>query len=154
MALGLPSTSIGAAAVILVLVHILRSEEGTVRSQGAMAKASIKPVLGGLLSIMSGLLGGVIVNPIVLSFVFGIHWNLGTMVMFFLPSLACGIMAVAGGLSAMRRRRYWLALLGSALAIPSLVFMGVPAFVLVATSRDEFGGIRPAGPRADAAERP
>jgi hypothetical protein len=151
MVFGLPTTSIGLVLEILLLDYLRGAGRNAVRHHDTVAKASIRPVLGGLLSIISGLLGGVIVNPIVLLFVLGFHGNFATMALLLVPSIVCGLLAVVGGVLAVRRRRYRMALLGSIMAIPSLVFMGVPAFVLVAASRNEFGDTVPTNPQMVAA---
>ena len=49
-----------------------------------------------------------------------------------------GIVAVVGGISATRRRRFGLSLAGAICALPS-VFLGIPAVILVALGKREFG---------------
>jgi hypothetical protein len=62
-----------------------------------------------------------------------VHWPiLGA---FF---VALGIVAVVGGISAIRRKRFGLSLAGAICALPS-VFLGIPAVALVALGKREFG---------------
>jgi hypothetical protein len=49
-----------------------------------------------------------------------------------------GIAAVVGGISATRGRRFALSLAGAMCALPS-VFLGIPAVILVALGKREFG---------------
>ena len=49
-----------------------------------------------------------------------------------------GIVAIIGGVYAIRRRNWGLALAGSILAVPGIPPAGVLALVLVAISRKEF----------------
>jgi hypothetical protein len=48
-----------------------------------------------------------------------------------------GIVAVVGGISAIRRKRFGLSLAGAICALPS-VFLGIAAVVLVALGKREF----------------
>ena len=45
---------------------------------------------------------------------------------------------IAGGIAALQRRRFGLALAGGICAILSLLFLGIPALILIAQSRGEF----------------
>jgi len=49
-----------------------------------------------------------------------------------------GIVAVVGGISAVRRGRFGLSLAGAICALPS-VFLGIPAVIVVAPGKREFG---------------
>jgi hypothetical protein len=49
-----------------------------------------------------------------------------------------GIVAVVGGISAIRRKRFGLSLAGAICALPS-VFLGIAAVILVALGKREFG---------------
>ena len=53
--------------------------------------------------------------------------------------IVVGIIAIAGGVSTLRRRNWGLALAGSILAVPGIPPAGVFALILVAMSRKEFG---------------
>jgi len=48
-----------------------------------------------------------------------------------------GIMAIAGGVSAVRRRSFSLALAGAICALPSIVF-GILALIFISLAREEF----------------
>jgi hypothetical protein len=52
--------------------------------------------------------------------------------------IVVGAIAIAGGVSAVRRQNWGLALAGSILAIPGIPPLGVLALILVAMSRKEF----------------
>ncbi len=112
-----------------------------------------KPVTGGVLSIVSGSLsvaaaltllifGGVLSGLLatiglsgILSFIpfplFGI---------FAIPLLILGIIAIAGGACAVRRRSWPMALAGAicALIAAQITILGVLAIVFIAMGRDEF----------------
>jgi hypothetical protein len=48
-----------------------------------------------------------------------------------------GIVAIVGGISAIRRKRFGLSLAGAICAIPSVI-LGIPAVILVSLARREF----------------
>ncbi len=120
------------------------------------AKRSGKLTAGGVLSIISGAAGiipGIILlalPDIFLSFlqtpppdsipmtpeISGILR--GAFIAGGISSLALGGVAVAGGIAALQRRRFGLALAGGICAILSLFFLGIPALILIAQSRGEF----------------
>ena len=52
-----------------------------------------------------------------------------------------GIVAVVGGVSAIRRKRFGLSLAGAICALPS-VFVGILAVILIAPGKREFDGVR------------
>ena len=52
--------------------------------------------------------------------------------------ITVGIIAIVGGVMAIRRRNWGLALAGSILAVPGIPPAGVVALILVAMSRKEF----------------
>ncbi len=106
-----------------------------------------KPIIGGILTIVSGLLGllGIAsyaigfgdagsgigkgdMPPFVPSIIFGMS----------IPAIAIAILAVAGGIFAVLRKRWRWSLAGSIAAVLSLIILGVPAVVLIALSKDEF----------------
>jgi hypothetical protein len=49
-----------------------------------------------------------------------------------------GIIAMAGGISAIRRKRFGLSLVGAICALPSVI-LGIPAVIFVALRKREFG---------------
>ena len=94
-----------------------------------------KPIVGGILSIASGL-------PLLiigLGMLFGEYgkdaWQA---LVWFSPFLIVfGIAPIVGGIFAIRRRRWILALLGSIGGIFSF-YLAIPAIVLIAISKVEF----------------
>ena len=106
-----------------------------------------KPIIGGILSIFSGLLGllgtysysigfgeagsGIgkgDMPPFVPSIIFGMP----------VPAIIIALIAIVGGVLAIMRRRWRWALTGSIAAVLSLIFTGIPAIVLIAISKREF----------------
>jgi hypothetical protein len=53
-------------------------------------------------------------------------------------SLAFGIVALVGGIQALRRRAWGLALAGSILALPSSFILGLLSIIFVSTGKKEF----------------
>lgn len=110
-------------------------------------KKTKKPVVGGILTILSGLLGllGIAsytigfgdpgsgigkgdMPPFVPSIIFGMS----------VPSAIIALVAVAGGGMALFRRHWRWSLAGAIAAALSLILIGIPVVILVALSRDEF----------------
>ena len=106
-----------------------------------------KPIIGGILTIFSGLLGllGIAsyaigfgdpgsgigkgdMPPFVPSIIFGMS----------IPAIVIAILAVVGGILALMRKRWPWSLAGSIAAALSLIILGIPAIVLIALSKDEF----------------
>jgi hypothetical protein len=106
-----------------------------------------KPIIGGTLTIASGLLGllGIAsyaigfgeagsgigkgdMPPFVPSIIFGMS----------IPAVVIAVLAVAGGILAVLRKRWRWSLAGSIAAALSLIILGIPAVALIALSKDEF----------------
>ena len=106
-----------------------------------------RPIIGGILTILSGLLGtvGIIsysiglgdpgsgigkgdMPPFVPSIIFGMS----------IPAIVIAILAVIGGVFALMRKRWRWSLAGSIAAALSLIILGIPAVVMIALSKDEF----------------
>ncbi|MBN2187309.1 MAG: hypothetical protein JW732_07680 [Dehalococcoidia bacterium] len=106
-----------------------------------------KPIIGGILTISSGLLGlmGIAsyaigfgdpgsgvgkgdMPPFVPSIIFGMS----------IPAIVIAILAIVGGILAVMRKRWRWSLAGSIAAALSLIILGIPAVVLIALSKDEF----------------
>ncbi|UCG54776.1 MAG: hypothetical protein JSV32_00730, partial [Dehalococcoidia bacterium] len=100
-------------------------------------KKTWKPIVGGILSIASGL-PFLIIGLLML---FGeyeeIAWQ--ALVWFSPFLLVFGIAPIVAGIFAIRRRRWRLALLGSIGGILAFYLAG-PALILIAISRGEFEG--------------
>ena len=107
-----------------------------------------KPVIGGMLAIISGLLGllGIYsyaiglgapgsgigkgdMPPFVPSIIFGMP----------IPATVIALLAITGGILALLRKQWWWSLTGSIAAALSMILLGIPAVVLIALSKEEFG---------------
>ena len=106
-----------------------------------------KPIIGGILTILSGLLGllGIFsyavgfgepgsgigkgdMPPFVPSIIFGLP----------IPATLIALLSIAGGVFALRRRLWRWSLAGAIAAALSLILLGIPATILIALSRAEF----------------
>ncbi len=104
-----------------------------------------KPTTGGILSIIAGAIG--VLFGLVLAVAGGI---LGTILGAFIPfiggavvglfaiPLLLGIVAIIGGIYALKRRIWGLALAGSICAFFCVWFLGIPAIIFVAIGKGEF----------------
>ena len=117
-------------------------------------KNSGKPIAAGVLNIIAGVLGiiGAIGMFIGFSFITN-YWNIGGVEFEFeafphfvenitlglaVPSLIIAILALVGGIFAVQRKQWGLALAGSIAAILSLFPLGIASTVLTAISKEEF----------------
>ncbi len=55
-----------------------------------------------------------------------------------LPLLAIGIVAIAGGVAALHRRNWGMALAGSICSLVCFFILGIPSVILVMLSKNEF----------------
>ncbi len=125
-----------------------RSEGQTVDGLDLKGK-TWKPTVAGILSIIAGIgqvIGGIVfvMGSTFLAQFTGIEFIGGVIGQFggFLASIAAlliisGAIAVAGGIYALRRRFWELALIGSVCALPSFVF-GIPAIIFEFMAEGEF----------------
>jgi len=91
------------------------------------AEQTWKPTVAGTLTIAAGAIGLIVGSVLVTRaplFVVG------------LPAIIISLVAVAGGLCALTRRAWGLALAGSICAIS--LWLGIPATIFIALSRQEF----------------
>jgi hypothetical protein len=109
-----------------------------------------KPKAAGILDIVAGTLGFIgvfflITGVMVTGGVFDIPGIED--VPFFVPSLISGIallvavinvLALIGGIYAVQRKKWWVALVGSIAAFLSSTPLGIAAIILTALSKDEF----------------
>ncbi|MFC1992852.1 hypothetical protein ACFLV3_03470 [Chloroflexota bacterium] len=106
-----------------------------------------KPKSGGILILISGVFG--ILGAIGYSIGFGdagSGFGKGDMPPFVpsiifgmsIPSLIISLLALAGGIFALQRKKWAWALTGSIAAALSFILLGIPAIVLIAMSKDEF----------------
>lgn len=102
-------------------------------------KESGLPVAGGVLILIASLgylvVGGLMVGGSAIAFAPSLG---GTVlgVICGLVLLILGVVAILGGISAIQRKSFALALIGGVLVIPSV--LGLIGLILVAVSRDEF----------------
>ncbi|MEN8614061.1 hypothetical protein ABFB09_02080 [Dehalogenimonas sp. THU2] len=106
-----------------------------------------RPGIGGILSILAGLIGGLgILNywigfgpehsgfgkgdipPFVPSIIFSLP----------IPALIIAAVSIIGGVFILKRRNYRWALIGGVTAAASFIPLGVPALVLIVMSEKEF----------------
>ena len=117
-------------------------------------KMTWKPVLAGILDIISGaigMVGGLYI--VILSSIFrAIHQNLGVsqevilQIEQFISSVSAvpfvlmfiGIAAIIGGVYALQRRIWAFALAGSILSSMVFPIFGLPAIIITVIARDEF----------------
>jgi hypothetical protein len=107
-----------------------------------------KSQVGGILAIIGGVIGllasmGILIAITVLNTVW--QWGLlpinviGVLWIILVPMFICGVLAVIGGIFAVQRKNYAMALTGAIAALfPGWIF-GLCAIVFTAISRDEFG---------------
>ena len=117
-------------------------------------KSTGKPVAAGILNIIAGVLGiiGAVGMFIGFSFITN-YWNIGGVEFEFqafprftenvilglaIPSLSIAILAFVGGIFAVQRKLWGLALAGSIAAILALFPLGIASTVLTSISKDEF----------------
>jgi len=108
-----------------------------------------KPTAAGVLAIVAGAL--TVLTALALSLLMPIaassRYTMAPIAVFGILWLACGIVAIIGGIFALQRRHWGLALAGAICAlIPPATLLGIVSTVFVALSRDEFdaGGARQA----------
>ena len=122
-----------------------------------------KSQVGGILAIIGGVIGllgcmGLLIAITVLGTVW--QWGMmpvnviGILWIILVPMFICGVLAVIGGIFAVQRKNYAMALTGAIAALfPGWIF-GLGAIVFTAISRDEFGTeTKPAVSPAAAAEK-
>ena len=95
-----------------------------------------KPIVGGILSIISGAIFAV-AGILILRAEWGEIPLLGlTIALAYL--FIGGIMPIVGGIFALKRKHWKLAFAGSIGSIVGFIFTGVPALVLIVISKNEF----------------
>lgn len=114
-----------------------------------------RPITAGILSMVSGgieiLYGSALISArdwiIAMIRPYGFPWDISSSTIGLLGGLAIvfGIVAVLGGVSAVRRDNWGLALAGAILALPGTSLLGILAIIFVALSRREFGTNIPGG---------
>jgi hypothetical protein len=106
--------------------------------------AGILSIIAGGLSFLGGLLAGIIFSILATTAVYtgpGQEF-VGTIAVwfFFLPLVAVSIVAIVGGVYALRRRAWGLALAGAICSVFTVWgwVLGVVAIVFIALGKDEF----------------
>ena len=98
-----------------------------------------KPTTGGILTIIAGalkLISGIVFATAagILGAILGMGWFSAIGV----PLIVFGIIAIIGGVHALRRRTWGLALAGSICALVPFVIPGILAIIFVSQSKSEF----------------
>jgi len=109
-------------------------------------KKTNKPKIGGILTIISGALAslGAVNYAIGLGDISGLGKGdippFVPSIIFGVPTLSIiiGILALIGGILAMRRKKWGWSLAGSIAGTLSVLPLGIPAIILIALSKDEF----------------
>ena len=99
-----------------------------------------KPTTAGILSIVSGAID-VVLGIVVAVFggIIGALFGMGWLGAVGAPLIILGIVAIVGGIYALRRRVWGLALAGSICAIiGGNLYLGIPAIIFVILGKDEF----------------
>jgi hypothetical protein len=99
-----------------------------------------KPTVGGILAIIAGALQVIsgIVCATGVGFWAGIFW-MGWLSVIFAPLIVFGIIAIVGGIYALRREVWGLALAGSICALIGPWFiLGILAIIFVSLGKGEF----------------
>ncbi|HEX7392237.1 MAG TPA: hypothetical protein VF374_04725 [Thermoplasmata archaeon] len=116
----------------------------TVAPQAAQKKESVMPVIGGILIIIAGLIeigmGGVLIAggtasswlPLVGGEIAGILAVCGAIL------LILGIIALLGGIFAVQRKNFGIAVLGGILGLVAWFIPALIGLILIAVSKDEF----------------
>jgi TM2 domain-containing membrane protein YozV len=95
------------------------------------------PMAAGILSIVAGALA--LISGIT---ALGASAFAGSIVFGFglagIPSIIFAIVAIVGGVFAIQRKIWWLALVGSIFALLSTFVLGIPAIIFTALSQKEF----------------
>jgi hypothetical protein len=98
-----------------------------------------KPTVGGILAIVAGALQ--VIMGIAIAAVGGIGGafiGMGWLSAIGAPLIILGIIAIVGGIYALKRRIWGLALAGSICALIGPWILGIPAIVFVALGKGEF----------------
>jgi len=108
-------------------------------AQPVVASQTGMPIAAGILSIIAGVLG-LILGLIVAAVLEAIGWFVGFVGLgiVIVPLIIFPVIAIVGGVFALRRRIWGLALAGSIFAFICVWFLGLPAIILIALSKKEF----------------
>jgi len=115
------------------------------------------PLVAGVLNIVTGalsLLGSIIVSLGLGVFFTSTYWTgpggidastVAIWTVFFLPYFIVGAVAIAGGIYAIRRRLWGLALAGAICSLMTIWAwpLGVASIIFIALSKNEFNHVKP-----------
>ena len=112
-------------------------------SEGPAAKKTGFSTVAGVLDIIDGslkLLGGVGLTIVIIGIMVGDEEGdaLAILLAITIPLAVLGILAIAGGISALQRKSWGLALAGAIAAALPFSLLGIAALILTALSRKEF----------------
>ena len=97
-----------------------------------------KPVIGGILSIIEGAINMLGAFGVLISVLF-VPENTGILLLIIAAGLfITSILPIIGGIFAIQRKQWGLALAGSIFATIGDALLGIPALILIALSKDEF----------------
>jgi hypothetical protein len=102
-----------------------------------------KPTVGGILAIIAGAINVIFCIVVVVFgktigafFGFGVVWEWNT---FAIPLIISGTIAIVGGIFALKRKIWWLALVGAICAIIGpLGILGILAIIFIVLGKREF----------------
>jgi hypothetical protein len=111
------------------------------QAQGPPKKKGVLPVVGGVLVIIAALIeliaGGILVTGG--TFLFDLTWGAsGVITLCGVVILVLGIVAILGGIFAIQRKHFGLAVLGAILSLGGLFIFGLIGIILIAVGRDDF----------------
>ena len=117
---------------------------------GLLTAGGILSIVGGALEMIFGAVVTALTMSGVIPGVFQLPWRPGhpfeihimpSFTMLGVPLLVLGIIAVVGGISALRRKSFGLSLAGAICALPSNI-LGILAVIFVTLGKREFGAER------------
>ncbi len=100
-----------------------------------------KPVVAGVLSIVAGFIAisGVAFIPGLGRFFWGLHRAyIGFFILPGIGRIILGIVAIIGGIAAIFRKAWGLALAGAIVAIPCIPVLGILSTIFVSIGKNEF----------------
>ena len=114
-----------------------------------MENKTRKPTAAGILCIIAGatgLIGGIVLT--VLDLVTGripldplvpkVFGEVAIVIVLSIPLIILGIVAIAGGIYALKRKKWGLSLAGSICSLICVFFLGIPAVIFMISVKGEF----------------
>ena len=102
-----------------------------------------KPVTAGILNIIAGVIGAI--GGLVVGVIGGTAAGLadlpgmgGIFAAIAIPSIILGVVAIVGGVYALKRKLWGLALAGSICSLICVWFLGIPAIIFIIMGKKEF----------------